>query len=105
MQPGYQGQIDRKIAHDPLDDVGAEAIFLGDCVSLDGGKPVFGNAREIVACRNRVLHESLRRAADGAGAETDQRVGGIVGVALEVALQPAVLLRDRQAVARKGEMI
>jgi hypothetical protein len=47
----------------------------------------------------------LRHAADGAGGETDQRVGGIVGVALEVALQPAILSRDGQTVAREGEMI
>jgi hypothetical protein len=32
-------------------------------------------------------------------------IGGIVGVALEVAPQPAVLSRDGQTVARKGEMI
>jgi hypothetical protein len=47
----------------------------------------------------------LRHAADRTGAETDQRVGGIVGVALEIALQPAVLSRDGQAVAREGKMI
>ena len=105
VQPGYPGQIDRKVAHDPLDDVGAEAVFLGECVALGGGEPVLGDAREIVARRNGVLHESLRHAADGAGAETDQRVGGIVGVALEVALQPAFLSRDGQTVAGKGEMI
>ena len=61
--------------------------------------------REIVACRNGVLHESQWHAADGAGAETDQRVGGIVGVALEVTPQPAVLSREGQAVVWKGEMI
>ena len=60
---------------------------------------------QIVARRNRVLHESLRHAADGAGAKADQRVGGIVGVALEVAFQPAVLSGNRQTVAGKGEMI
>ena len=32
-------------------------------------------------------------------------IGGIVGVALEVAPQPAVLSRDGQAVARKSKMI
>ena len=105
VQPGYPGQIDGKIAHDPFDDVGAKAIFPGERVSLGGGEPVLGDAREIVACRNGVLHESQWHAADGAGAETDQRVGGIVGVALEVALQPAVLSRDGQTVARKREMI
>jgi hypothetical protein len=62
-------------------------------------------ARKIVARQNGVLHEPLRHPADGAGAEADQRVGGIVGVALEVALQPAVLSCDGQAVAREGEMI
>ena len=34
VQPGYKGQIDRKVAHDPLDDVGAEAIFSGEQISL-----------------------------------------------------------------------
>ena len=34
VQPGYPGQIDGKIAHDPFDDVGAKAIFLGERVSL-----------------------------------------------------------------------
>ena len=105
VQPGYPGQIDRKVAHDPLDDIGAEAILPGECVSLGGGEPVFGDPREIVARRNGVLHEPLRHAADGAGAKADERIGGIVGVALEVALQPAVLSRDGQTVAWKGEMI
>jgi hypothetical protein len=35
----------------------------GERVALGGGEPVLGDAREIVACRNDVLHESLRHAA------------------------------------------
>ena len=53
VQPGYPGQIDGKVAHDPLDDVGAEAIFPGEYVSLGGGEPVLGDAREIVADQGR----------------------------------------------------
>jgi len=31
---GTGGQIDRKIAHDPLDNVGAKTIFPGEHISL-----------------------------------------------------------------------
>jgi hypothetical protein len=67
---------------------------------------LFGE-RELKAVQRAAETPAKKKAdaADGAGAETDQRAGRIVGVAREVALQPAVLSRAGEAVVRKGEMI
>ena len=72
MELRYPEKIDGKITHDPFDDIGAEAIFRREPVSLDGGELALGDAREIVPRWNDILNEALRHAPDGAGAETDQ---------------------------------
>lgn len=57
MRPSDSGQVHGHVAHEPLDDVGAEAVVFREGVALDGCKPIVGDAFEIVAGRDRVLHE------------------------------------------------
>ena len=44
-------------------------------------------------------------AADGAGADTDQRVGFVRGVALEIAAQAAFARGDGEFIVGLGEMV
>ena len=98
-------KVDRHVAHDPLDDVGAEAVFPPECVALGSGEPVLGNVRKIIAGRHDVLHETLGHAADGARTESDGRVGGVVRIALEIPTQPAFPLRHGEVIVGEGEVI
>ena len=87
---GDFGGIDREIAHQALDDLGAHAVFrrrgeaAGDraFVAVDLLRPFQRVARR--------LHEALRELADGRGAEGQQRVGDVRRVALEIAAHGAV---------------
>lgn len=90
---GCLGEIDCHLAHDSLDDLGAEAILLRQKIALRGGEPILGDASKVVLCRDSVHDEPLLHAPDSAGAETNEGVRAIVSIALEIALQPAVLLR------------
>ena len=53
----------------------------------------------------RVLHEALRQLADGRGAQPDQRVGVVGGVALEIAAQPLLARGHGERVVGQREMV
>lgn len=105
VQAGDLWQIHRHVAHDPLDEISAVAIVVGQQVALRRGQPAFRDTCEIVPHRHRVLHEAILRAADGAGAEADQRCCIVIRVALEIAMQAAGLQGDGEVVIRQREMI
>lgn len=83
MSSGYFGQVDGHIAHQPLDEVGPEPVVLRELIALDGSELAFRDLLEIVARPDGVLDGTLRHPTDGAGAETDQCFGAIVGIALK----------------------
>ena len=73
--------------------------------TFDGGEVSGADGAGITGGVGRVLHEALRQPADGRGAKTDQRVGVVGGVALEIAVQPAFARGDAEFVVGQGEMI
>ena len=99
------GEVHGHVAHDAFDYIGAEAVLSREHVALGGREPILGNAREVVAGRDHVLHKTLRHPADGARAQADQRFGRIIGVALEISAQAAVPLRDGKFVRRESEVV
>jgi hypothetical protein len=80
-------EIDREIAHQPLDDPGALEIVGREREALGDGKPPAIDRAHVRADIRRILHMALRQPPDRGGAEADQSVGRIGGVALEVAMQ------------------
>ena len=77
----------------------AHAVVVRQREALHGGEPAAGDGARIAGEIRRVLHEALRQAADGRGAQPDQRVGVVGGVALEIAVQPVLARGDAQLVA------
>jgi hypothetical protein len=75
-----------KIAHQALDHETAHAVGIAQAEAAHRGKPVFGDAAVIIGHRHAVLNVALREAADGRGAEPNERVGRIGCVALKIAV-------------------
>jgi hypothetical protein len=65
-------KIDGEIAHDALDDLGAQAVVVGQGLAARGGELALRHRLRIGRDRHLVLHEALRQAADRAGAEAEQ---------------------------------
>ena len=84
----YPTKIDGEVAHDPLDDVGAKPVVLGERIALCRGQPTFRDALQIIARRDDVLNEALRQTSYRAGAEADEDVAAIVGVSLKIPSEP-----------------
>lgn len=98
-------QVHGRVAHEAVDDIGAEAVILREGIALDGRETAVGNMREMVFGRGDVLHEPLRDASDRTRAEADEGSGGVVRVALDVPAQPALPLRLGEVVVGQSEVI
>jgi hypothetical protein len=93
------------IAHQGLDDRAAALILAGDAASARGGEFARGDAPFVVGDACRILDESLGQPTDGRRAQAQQHLAGIGRVALEIAVQSAVLGGGRKAVAGQREMV
>jgi hypothetical protein len=98
-------EVGGKIAHDALDDFGAQPVVIGQRVTPGCREPAGGDRLGIAFDLNLVLHKALRQLADGAGAEAEQQVAGVGGVALEIPPQSPLALRDRQFILGQREMV
>jgi hypothetical protein len=92
-------------AHQFLDYVASQQIIAGQVAAPLGGKPASFYFPPPPADVGGVLHVAQRQPADGGSADTDQDIGGIAGVALEVAPQGAARGSNRQIVMGQREMI
>src|SRR2546421_480261 len=79
-----RAEVSAEIAHNALDDFGAQPIIAGQRVAFDRRQPFGGDGLRIGARADPVLHIALRQPPDGAGAEAQQDIAGIRGVALEI---------------------
>jgi len=57
--PAYRGKIDRKIAHDPLDDLRSQPIVGGQPIAFGSGKLASGDGLRISADSDLVLHVAV----------------------------------------------
>lgn len=77
-------EVDLEVAHESLDHVGPQPVVFGEPVAFGDGqsstKYMFGVTRD----DHLVLDAALRKAADRRGAESNQHVGPIGCVTLEV---------------------
>ena len=103
--PGRSVEVDREVAHQPLDDRAAPPVAFGNPDPARSREAAWRIAARYPGYRYGVLHVALRQGADRRGAEAEQRRGVVRGVALEIAMQTAFPLRDREAVVRQGEVI
>jgi len=75
--------IHAEVAHDALDDFPAKPVVVRQRVTLHRCEVARGNACRIAARSVIVLHISFGKLAYRAGAESEQHVGAVGGVALE----------------------
>ena len=90
-------EIDRKIAHQPLDDPGALEIVGREREALGDGKPPTIDRAQVRADIRRILHIALRQPPDRGSAEADQGVARVGGIALEIAMQATGACGAQQA--------
>ncbi|QTK78550.1 hypothetical protein AT6N2_C0688 [Agrobacterium tumefaciens] len=98
-------EIDGEVAHQPFDHVRAKMIVRRQFDPLDGGQAALAHHALIFGRRHHVLHIALRQAADGGCAKSDQRIGSIGRIALEIPPQSPSFCRLAQGIGRLGEMI
>ena len=105
MRGGERDDVDVEVAHQPLDQVAPQPVVGGQRDAAHDRQPARFDRLGIGERGRRVLHVALRQRADRAGAEADQRRRGIVGVALERAMQLARRRRFRHRVAGARVMV
>ncbi len=100
-----RAEVEREVAHQPFDGGGAQAVIVrnrnaahhGDLACLHHAPP----ARDI----RRVLHEALRRLADGRCAHADQRIGVVGHIPLKIAPQKPCARGDGERVCLAREVV
>ena len=98
-------EVDLQAAHQGLDHGPAQPVVGAEpAAAPDGGAPG-GHRVAVVLDRHGVLDVALGQAADRRGAQADQGLGRVVGVALEVAPQAVLTQGPGQGVLRAGEVV
>jgi hypothetical protein len=98
-------KIDRKIAHETLDDTRPQAIFAGQLQASRRGELASLDGARIRADIRRVLNIALRQSPDRRGAKADQGVRRIRRIALKITVQPPSSGSMRQIITSRCEMI
>ena len=96
---------DAEIAHQHLDHPRPQRVFPAEGMALGGGEAPLADSASVNAGRGGVLRVALRELRDRRGAEPDEHLGGVIGVALEVAPQPPGLLGDGEPVIGRREVV
>jgi hypothetical protein len=81
-------EIDRKIAHQTLDDARPQAIFAREREAARCGKLAGLDGARVSACIRGVLNVALRQSPDRRGAKADQGICRIRRIALKITVQP-----------------
>ncbi|MPL74108.1 hypothetical protein SDC9_19918 [bioreactor metagenome] len=99
------GRRDAEVAHQRLDQPRAHLVLAGEDMAARGGEMPVANRAGMRPGGRGVLRIALREARDRGGPHADECLGEVIGIALEIAPQPARLLRNREPVGRQGEMV
>src|SRR6202022_4178497 len=94
-----------RMAEQAADDGAAEAILVRKLIAAHGGEAAFGDG--LFPGRNIpvILRVGVLNAADGGDAHAVEVGARFGGVALKIAVQRAVLLRNGEFVARLREVV
>ena len=96
---------DDGVAEQAADDGAAEAVVFGEAVAAHGGDAAVVDGFCLSGDVAMVLRVGVSDAADGGDAHAVEVGAGLGGVALKIAVQRAILLRDGQFVAGFREVV
>ena len=99
------GEVDAVVAHQGVDHVPAQAVVVAQAVAAEHPQAPLAQAMLVLGGLLDVLAVGIAHLADGGDAEADHVAVGVGGVALEVALQGAVLPGQGQLVVGQGEVV
>ena len=96
---------DDGVAEKAIDDGAAQKVVFGKAVAAHGGDAAVRSAFCHAGSVAMILRVGVLERADGADAHAVKIGAGLGGIALKIAVQGALALRDGQFVAGLGEMI
>ncbi len=96
---------DDGVAEEAADDGAAEAVVVGEVIAAHGGDAAFVDGFFPAGDVAVILRVGVLDAADGGDAHAVEVGAGFGGVALEIAVERAILLGDGKLVAGLGEVV
>ena len=98
-------EIDSEVAHQPLNNGPAHAVAVGKSQALHRGEASGTNGARIAGEIRSILHKTLRQLPIALAPSSDQGIGFVGGVALEIAAEALFARRDCKFVVRQSEMV